>query len=73
MNQKFLKKNLKLRVQKLLLNNIFINKKLISNNLEELYFKQRDVAQLGSVSALGAEGRKFKSYHPDLIRFCNKK
>ena len=25
----------------------------------------RGVAQSGSVSALGAEGRRFKSYHPD--------
>ena len=27
----------------------------------------RGVAQFGSASALGAGGRRFKSYHPDLI------
>ena len=26
----------------------------------------RDVAQFGSASALGAEGRRFKSYYPDM-------
>ena len=29
----------------------------------------RGVAQLGSASALGAEGRRFKSCHPDHFRF----
>ena len=28
---------------------------------------QRDVAQFGSASALGAECRRFKSCHPDLV------
>jgi hypothetical protein len=28
----------------------------------------RDVAQLGSASALGAEGRRFESCHPDKER-----
>ena len=27
----------------------------------------RDIAQLGSASALGAEGRRFKSYYPDCL------
>ena len=29
---------------------------------------QRDVAQFGSASALGAEGRRFESCHPDLLQ-----
>lgn len=29
----------------------------------------RDVAQFGSASALGAEGRKFKSSHPDMVYY----
>src|SRR5665811_821747 len=30
--------------------------------------RRRGVAQLGSASALGAEGRRFKSCHPDQVR-----
>ena len=34
-----------------------------------LLLKERDVAQLGSASALGAGCRRFKSCHPDLVIF----
>ena len=33
----------------------------------------KDVAQLGRASALGAESRRFKSYHPDYIRKTGEK
>ena len=32
----------------------------------------RDVAQFGSVPALGAGGRRFESYHLDLVSWQNK-
>ena len=32
------------------------------------FYKNRDVAQLGSASGLGPEGRRFESCHPDHLK-----
>ena len=38
-----------------------------------LFSSIRDIAQLGRAPALGAGGRRFKSYYPEYFFFCNKK
>ena len=49
-------------MNKLRFNNIQIKKKMFLNQI-------RDIAQLGRAPALGAGGRRFKSYYPDY--FCS--
>ena len=42
----------------------------LSENGNKNYSLERCIAQLGSAPALGAGGRRFKSYYTDHYRFC---